>query len=446
MKIALQRKKRRFFIHALLVLTSCAVIALSIYVIILNTRATSQDTRFSDLKGFCQNLSKFTNDDFNLRLNNLKQKLIQSNYTTYVVETGASMSYFTNIYWGISERPFLFVLSIVDPLVSTILPTEIFWISPAFEVARAREKVGNSTIIYWQEDENYALKLINYIQQLTSINITIAVDPELRSFITDGITQIAKTITNQTVTVVNGVNAVSACRMVKSNKELAYLNCVNTATKNAIKSVAAYITIGSTESDIKTLLQLAQSTAGLSNIWYLVLIDQNAAFPHGTSNEGVVNSDSIILIDTGGNYGGYQSDVTRTFKLQNGVLSTNKSDVWNIVKQAQMAALNIIKPGVACGDVDKAARDVVIQAGYGPDYAYFTHRLGHGIGLQGHEWPYLVKNNTQTLAEGMTFSVEPGIYIPGYFGVRLEDIVQVTSDGYAVFGPISNSLDDPFGN
>jgi len=145
-------------------------------------------------------------------------------------------------------------------------------------------------------------------------------------------------------------------------------------------------------------------------------------------------------MDVGGSLYGYNSDITRTFKIGSVPLNANQTNAYQTVKRAQLAALSVIKPGIPCSTADDAARNVIIDAGYGPGFTYFTHRLGHGIGLQGHEDPYLVKGNNNTLfAPGMVFSIEPGIYVQGQFGIRLEDIAYVTENGVTVFGGLAES-------
>jgi Xaa-Pro dipeptidase len=139
---------------------------------------------------------------------------------------------------------------------------------------------------------------------------------------------------------------------------------------------------------------------------------------------------------------GYSSDLSRTFVL--GTPTQKMKDVFEIERRAQDAALAAARPGVECQAVDAAARKVIVDAGYGPDYTYFTHRVGHGMGMDGHEWPYLVRGNTLALAPGMTFSDEPGIYLPGEFGCRLEDDMVITEDGAELFTPQSTSLEQPF--
>ena len=149
------------------------------------------------------------------------------------------------------------------------------------------------------------------------------------------------------------------------------------------------------------------------------------------------------MVDDGCKVEGYTSDITRTFTL--GKPTDKMTKVFEIVQRAQSKALRTAQPGLQCQAVDTAARKVIVDAGYGPDYKYFTHRLGHGMGMDGHEWPYLVPGNKLALAPNMTFSDEPGIYIRGEFGIRLEDDMHITENGAELFTPQSLSLEDPFG-
>jgi Xaa-Pro dipeptidase len=156
----------------------------------------------------------------------------------------------------------------------------------------------------------------------------------------------------------------------------------------------------------------------------------------------VVREGSILLIDGGCKVEGYSSDISRTFVL--GKPTQRMKDVFEIEHRAQAAALRAARPGVPCEAVDAAARKVIVDAGFGPDYKFFSHRVGHGMGMDGHEWPYLVRGNTLPLAPGMVFSDEPGIYIPGEFGIRLEDDMVITETGAELFTPQSPSLERPF--
>jgi Xaa-Pro dipeptidase len=156
----------------------------------------------------------------------------------------------------------------------------------------------------------------------------------------------------------------------------------------------------------------------------------------------VVREGSILLIDGGCKVEGYSSDISRTFVL--GKPTQKMKDVFEVEHRAQTAALKAARPGVPCEAVDAAARKVIVDAGFGPDYTYFSHRVGHGMGMDGHEWPYLVRGNTLPLQPGMVFSDEPGIYLPGEFGIRLEDDMVITESGAELFTPQSPSLERPF--
>jgi Xaa-Pro dipeptidase len=179
-----------------------------------------------------------------------------------------------------------------------------------------------------------------------------------------------------------------------------------------------------------------------------VQVGEYTALPHGSIQPQVIKEGTIIMVDDGCTVEGYQSDITRTFVLGKATDKMNK--VFDIVKQAQTTALKTARPGVPLEAVDAAARKVIVDAGYGPGFKFFSHRVGHGIGMEGHEWPYLVKNNmfgwerSLTMQPNMTFSDEPGIYIRGEFGVRLEDDMHVTENGAELFTPQSPSLENPF--
>jgi Xaa-Pro dipeptidase len=178
-----------------------------------------------------------------------------------------------------------------------------------------------------------------------------------------------------------------------------------------------------------------------------VQVGECTALPHGSATPQTIHEGSIVMIDDGCTVEGYQSDITRTFVLgkPSGKVRDKMNKVFDIVHRAQAAAQAAAHPGVECGAVDAAARKVITDAGYGPDYKYFTHRLGHGIGMDGHEWPYLVRGNTTKLQPNVTTSNEPGVYIRGEFGIRLEDDMHVTENGAELFTPQSLSLEDPFG-
>jgi Xaa-Pro dipeptidase len=199
---------------------------------------------------------------------------------------------------------------------------------------------------------------------------------------------------------------------------------------------------GMTQFDATGLIALAHQQQGFDGGAF-ILVGEYSALPHGTITPQMIKEGTILLIDGGCEVEGYASDLSRTFVL--GKPTDKMKKVFDIEQRAQKAALDAARPGVACEAVDAAARKVITDAGYGPDYKYFTHRVGHGMGMDGHEWPYLVRGNKLPLAPRMVFSDEPGIYIRGEFGVRLEDDMIITEDGAELMTPTSPSLEQPFG-
>ena len=198
-----------------------------------------------------------------------------------------------------------------------------------------------------------------------------------------------------------------------------------------------------TQQEIKTFIEAAHSKLGFSGDAD-VQVGEFSAFPHGSVTPQVIREGTIILVDGGCKVEGYSSDITRTFVL--GKPTDKMKKAFDIVHRAQSTVLATAHPGLECGAVDAAARRVITDAGYGPDYKHFTHRVGHGMGMDGHEWPYLVRGNPTKLAANMTLSDEPGIYIRGEFGVRLEDDMHITENGAELFAPQSPSPDNPFGS
>jgi Xaa-Pro dipeptidase len=231
------------------------------------------------------------------------------------------------------------------------------------------------------------------------------------------------------------------CRAVKSPAEIALQRHANRVTITALAATFGSLREGMTQGEFSRLLATAYNRLGYSG-GGLVLFGENSAYPHGTSREETIGASTVVLCDSGTTVGGYRSDITRTAVF--GEPSVEQRRVWTLVKEAQAAALEAAQPGAEAGSVDLAAREVIDRGGYGPGYRYFTHRLGHGIGMDGHEWHYLVEGNKTVLEPGMTFSNEPGIYIYGSFGIRHEDIMLITEDGAELYTGPSGTPTDPF--
>jgi Xaa-Pro dipeptidase len=230
--------------------------------------------------------------------------------------------------------------------------------------------------------------------------------------------------------------------MIKSAHEIALMRVASHVTLAAYEAAYHAVKDGMTQPQVEELVRKAHEQLGFTG-GADVQVGEFSAFPHGSVTPQVVHEGTMVLMDGGCTVEGYQSDITRTYVL--GKATDKMKSVFDIVHRAQSAALAAARPGVECGSVDAAARKVIIDAGYGPDYKYFTHRLGHGMGMDGHEWPYLVRGNTVKLQADMTTSDEPGIYIRGEFGIRLEDDLHVTENGAELFTPQSPSLEQPFG-
>jgi Xaa-Pro dipeptidase len=368
-----------------------------------------------------------TPDDYTERRNKLATAMERESILAFIAEPSASMTYFTGTQWKLTERAFLFVKT----------QTDYFWIVPAFELGKAREYIPNginaTNIHVWQEAESPYDVLANVLQLNETIVNRIAVAPETRLFIENSISNM------KSVQVVFGGPIETNIRMIKTSREINIMRCANLATKQVLKVLVetGMIPLGVVQSKLKEHVDRALKAVGLTNVWSLVLFGANAAFPHGTKQDLVLGDGDYVLLDIGGELNGYQSDISRTFRVGKGTAEIDEA--WKVVQQAQAKAFAAIKAGVNCSTIDSVAREVV-EARF-PNA--FTHRLGHGIGIQGHEDPYFVQGNSVMLAEGMTLSVEPGIYLPGKFGIRLEDIVVVTKDGCEVFGSRPMSVTKP---
>jgi Xaa-Pro dipeptidase len=198
-------------------------------------------------------------------------------------------------------------------------------------------------------------------------------------------------------------------------------------TLRAHQAVFASLREGMTQPEVSQLSTAAHRRLGVEG-GSLVLFGPDAAFPHGTTHPRPLKAGDVVLIDGGCRLHGYASDITRT-GVFGAAPSPRQRSVWDVVRRAQEAAFRAARPGVECQALDAAARKVIEDAGFGPDYARFSHRLGHGIGMDGHEWTYLVRGNTTAMRPGMCFTNEPGVYIDGEMGIRHEDVIVITDGG-----------------
>jgi len=347
---------------------------------------------------------------------------------------GTSLNYFTGIRWWGGER-----------LFAMILPAKgkTFYVCPAFEEGRAREQITKTSegkdadVRIWQEDENPYQRTAQGLKDRGILTGKIGVEETVRFVFREGLENAAPQ-----ARLVSATPVTAGCRMIKSPAELDLMRLANRVTLTAYQAVYESLRDGMTHVEVGALIASAHDRLGFPGE-AMVEVGEFSAFPHGSTRPQTVREGVPILIDGGCTVEGYQSDITRMLLI--GRAPDKVKTIFEVVHHAQSAALAAARPGIECGAVDAAARKVITDAGYGPDYKYFTHRVGHGIGLDGHEWPYLVRGNSTKLAADMTFSDEPGIYLRGEFGVRLEDDMHITDDGAELFTPQSPSLEQPFG-
>jgi len=366
------------------------------------------------------------------RIEKARRLMREQGIDALMLTGGTSMVYFTGIQWGNSER-----------LLAAFIPAtgRPFLVTPKFEEERAMEQValgpmqGTADVYPWEEHEDPYAVIATALRARGLTTATIACEETVRFQFTYGVTNLPA------VKVVDGTPVTAGCRMVKDAHELALMRHASAVTLKAYEAAWKSLREGMTQDEFGRLVSQAHSRLGYSGSAG-VQVGKFSALPHGSATPQVIREGSILLSDGGWKVEGYSSDISRTFVL--GRPTEKMKDVFEIEFRAQTAALRAARPGLPGEAGDAAARKVIVDAGYGPDYKYFSHRVGHGMGMDGHEWPYLVRGNTRLLEPGMVFSDEPGIYIPGEFGIRLEDDMVITETGAELFTPQSESLEKPF--
>jgi Xaa-Pro dipeptidase len=383
-----------------------------------------------------------TNEERQGRIEKAKKLMAEQKITAIVLSGGASSLYFANIQMGGSERLWALVIPAkADPFI----------VCPAFEEDRARELLANTPfaknadIRTWQEDESPYVRLIQGLKDRGVSTGRIGIEETVKFVFADGIAQAGA----PAITVVSATPITAGCRMIKDAHEVECLRLAGQATLRVYEAVYRALAEGMTQRDVNALIQAGYGRVGFPGEASLN-IGEYTASPHGSRTPQTIREGTIIMLDDGCRVEGYTSDITRTFVL--GKPTEKMLKVFEVVQRAQKAALAAAKPGVPNEAVDAAARNVIVEAGYGPGFKYFTHRVGHGLGLEMHEWNYLARNNMfgsnthPTLQPGMVFSDEPGIYIRGEFGIRLEDDMHITETGAELLTPPSPSLAQPFGH
>jgi Xaa-Pro dipeptidase len=382
------------------------------------------------LKSLTGEAKPISADERRARIAKAQSLMAQRKVAALLIESGSSLEYFTGIRWRRSERTTLAVI----PASGDVLV-----VTPAFEEPSVREtlQVGGD-VRPWDEHENPFEKIVLGLKDRGINSGVLAAESTMRFFIIAGIRQ-----ASSAYEIIPADPIVRACRLIKSPAELALLQLANDVTIEALRQVHAQVALGMSGSDIGALMDHATISLGGSPEFSLVLLNEASAYPHGSVKVQKIRDGSVILMDCGCAIHGYESDISRTWVF--GQPTARQRKVWDTVKRGQEIALETAKIGVPVGTIDDAVRKYYESQGWGPGYRLpgLSHRTGHGIGLDGHEPPYLVHGDTTPLQAGMCFSDEPGIYTPGEFGIRLEDCWYMTGSGPKLFTALAKSLEQP---
>ena len=365
------------------------------------------------------------------RIEKARGLLRENGMAAMFLEPGSSMFYYTGVRWGLSERPF----GVLIPATG-----DLAYITPAFEEERGRELIKFSNDVrVWQEDESPYRLVADILRDRGIATGKVGFEERLRFFIAEGIRKEAPQLEFAIATPVT-----AGCRMFKSASEIALMQRAADITIAAYRASFPSLHPGMKQGEMARIIAAAMQKLGGEGGGALVLFGVSSAFPHGTTKPAALHEGDIVLIDGGCSVEGYASDITRTTVL--GTPSQRQRDIWDLEKRAQTAAFKAARIGATCESVDAAARNVITDAGFGPDYKLpgLPHRTGHGIGLDGHEWTNFVRGNTTPIQPGMCFSDEPTIVIPGVFGIRLEDCIHIGDDGPHFFTEQSPAIDQPF--
>jgi len=392
-------------------------------------KSTSSSALLANITG---NVSGITVSERIARIAKAQQLMKQLNIAAMVLEPGPTMDYFSGIQWWRSER-----------VTALIIPQEgkVAVVCPFFEEPSIRETLAvGDDVRVWQEHESPFVRVQQILTDRGIKKGNIAFEHSVRYFVLQGIMAQLPAMKD-----VSAVDITRGCRMFKSNHELQLMHKANEITLMAYQHVWSQLQVGMSQTDVKAIMHSAQSQLGGSGIWNMALFNQASAYPHGTKQKQTLSHGSIVLMDCGCNVHGYQSDISRTFVF--GEANAKQKKIWNTVRQGQTIAFEKAQIGVEAGFVDDAVRAHYETLGLGPDYKLpgLSHRTGHGIGMKGHEGINFVHGEKTKLAPGMCFSNEPGIYLPGEFGVRLEDCLYIDDKGPQWFTIPPDSLESPIG-
>lgn len=349
-----------------------------------------------------------------------------------LIEPGSSMVYFTGVRWGRSER-----------LAAAILPVEgePCIVTPFFEEPSVRETLSvPAEVRVWQEDQNPLAVVADYLRDRKLANRPIGIEETARFFAFDGLQRVLLD-----ARLVSANPVVRGCRMIKTPAEIALMQVATDVTMAAYRWLHPRVEAGMTGAEVGALMSAATRKLGGAPEFSMALIGEASAYPHGSKQVHRVADGQVVLMDCGCTVQGYQSDVSRSWV--HGTATAEQRKVWDMVAKGQQVARGAARIGAPAGSIDDAVRRFYTAQGYGPDYRLpgLSHRTGHGIGMDGHEPVNLVRGEATQLAPGMCFSNEPGLYLPGKFGIRLEDCFHMTEAGPIWFSQPPRSIDAPIG-
>ena len=385
----------------------------------------------AQLKSMVSDVPAISKEEHEARIEKARRLMAENHLGAIFLEPGSSLTYFTGVRWGRSERTF----GMVFPAKG-----EPVFVVPGFEEQRAKELIDpKSEVRIWQEDESPASLIVQALKDRGVSSGRIGIEETVRFFLFDNLRK-----ANGHLELVSADPVTGGCRAIKSPAELAIMTRANHVALKGVATAARTLHEGITHLQFKANCERAMRALGCPGD-ATITFGQTTALPHGSITPQKLKEGDSIVLDAVCQLHGYSSDITRSFVF--GKPSARQREIWNLERKTQDAALAAVKPGAPCEAVDAAARKVLVDAGLGPGYKLpgLPHRTGHGIGMDVHEWPYLVKGNKLPMQPGMCFSDEPMIVIPGEFGIRLEDCFHVTETGGKTFTPQSPSIDDPFG-